>query len=121
MIDVVFTAIAYSFAFSFYLGFTQHAHDFYRIHFSFTSLVFISRNQGGKRMEVASSTKGGDGADRSINFSNSGQTRIERFKRSDLRVHDWEQATKKPFLFSSKEDSKKDGKGRKQEGQQKGQ
>ena len=68
-------------------------------------------------MELASSTKGGDGADRSINFSDSGQTRIERFKRSDLRVHDWEQATKKHLLFFSKEDRKKNGKGRKQEGQ----
>ncbi len=50
-------------------------------------------------MTVASKTKGGDGADRSINFSYSGQTRIERFRRSDLRVHDWEQATEKQLIF----------------------
>ena len=50
-------------------------------------------------MTVASKTKGGDVVDRSINFSNSGQTRIERFRRSDLRVHDWEQATEKQLIF----------------------
>ena len=71
-------------------------------------------------MIVASKTKGGDGADRSINFSNSGQTRIERFRRSDLRVHDWEQATEKQLIFFQQrvqQYSKKDGKGKKRERQ----